>query len=479
MANQKISDRTLASSLTGTEKIPIGVTGNKATTPDQLKTYVDAPATLDDLTDVVITTPSDGQVLTYDSVSGDWVNETPTGGGVASVTGDGVDNTDPDNPVLSYPTPGDIGALATGTAWLLASGGTLTGDNEIVGTGYTLKAVWALAASSTNGYGIWLANNTAATSGNQKIAPSIVLEGQGWRTTATAASRPVRFMTEMIPVQGTSDPSGLVRYRFSINNGAYTNFTTLDSNGIFTSRFLIASNSSSSFQTIFEVNKGSTFPVFRVTQEGRLTSISYGGGFIQNIGYHQYEGFVTLSRSATNQHSSYFKFLPEVICDQADTTMMISALQLVPTFTLTSYTGKSYGIFYSPTLTNNNAPHVAMYHDKGFIQWDSVLSPAQITSNQNDYNPTGFNSGGAPNGASILRLESDAARDITGLVGGVNGRLLIVANFGAFTITLKNEDAGSTAANRFLNTGSTDKILTTNTSTMLWYDGTSSRWRII
>jgi hypothetical protein len=35
---------------------------------------------LDDLTDVVITTPSDGQVLTYDSVSGDWVNETPTGG---------------------------------------------------------------------------------------------------------------------------------------------------------------------------------------------------------------------------------------------------------------------------------------------------------------------------------------------------------------------------------------------------------------
>jgi len=34
-------------------------------------------------------------------------------GTVESVTGDGVDNTDPDNPVLSFPTPGDIGAQAS------------------------------------------------------------------------------------------------------------------------------------------------------------------------------------------------------------------------------------------------------------------------------------------------------------------------------------------------------------------------------
>lgn len=32
-------------------------------------------------------------------------------GTVESVTGDGVDNTDPDNPVLTFPTPGDIGAI--------------------------------------------------------------------------------------------------------------------------------------------------------------------------------------------------------------------------------------------------------------------------------------------------------------------------------------------------------------------------------
>jgi hypothetical protein len=36
---------------------------------------------LDDLTDVTITTPSGGDVLTYDNGTGEWVNAVPTGGG--------------------------------------------------------------------------------------------------------------------------------------------------------------------------------------------------------------------------------------------------------------------------------------------------------------------------------------------------------------------------------------------------------------
>jgi len=44
---------------------------------------------LDDLTDVTITTPSDGEVLTYDNGTGEWVNAAPTGGGGTwgSITG--------------------------------------------------------------------------------------------------------------------------------------------------------------------------------------------------------------------------------------------------------------------------------------------------------------------------------------------------------------------------------------------------------
>jgi hypothetical protein len=425
---------------------------------------------LDDLTDVVITTPSDGQVLTYDS--GNWVNETPTGGGVASVTGDGVDNTDPDNPVLSYPTPSDIGA------WSLANGGTLTGNNVITGTGYTLKKVFnSLGVTQTNGYGLWLANETSAANNSQQLSPSLVLEGRGWKTTATAESQSVKFGTWVTPVQGASNPSATLNFAFSINNNAYLTYTTLTNFGQFTARYLTASNSSSSFQTIFEVNKGSASPVFRITQEGRLTSICITGATVQNTGFHSYSGSTALSFSSTNQHSSFFSFTPTITCSAADTTSRISLWNFSSTWTLTSWTGTTYGFYYNPTLTNNATTHVAYYHGKGFIQWDSVLSPAQITSDQNDYNPTGFTSGGNPEGASILRLESDAMRDITGLVGGVNGRLLIISNVGSNIIRLMDEDAGSAAANRFTIGTTLSLTGTGNKSVMLWYDGISQRWR--
>lgn len=54
-------------------------------------------------------TPADGVTGFYDGSA--WVWGSGGGsGGVESVTGDGVNNTDPLNPVISYPTPGDIGA---------------------------------------------------------------------------------------------------------------------------------------------------------------------------------------------------------------------------------------------------------------------------------------------------------------------------------------------------------------------------------
>lgn len=42
-------------------------------------------ATLSGLTDVTITDPVTGQSLTYDSISGKWVNSTPTTGGGADL----------------------------------------------------------------------------------------------------------------------------------------------------------------------------------------------------------------------------------------------------------------------------------------------------------------------------------------------------------------------------------------------------------
>lgn len=99
-----------------------------------------------------------------------------------------------------------------------------------------------------------------------------------------------------------------------------------------------------------------------------------------------------------------------------------------------------------------------------------VLSPAQIVANQNDYSPTGLS------GAAVLRLSTDASRDITSIAGGVSGRLLVILNVGSFDLVLKNASGSGTAANRLL-LGGSDVTLAADQSATLIYDSTSSRWR--
>jgi hypothetical protein len=98
------------------------------------------------------------------------------------------------------------------------------------------------------------------------------------------------------------------------------------------------------------------------------------------------------------------------------------------------------------------------------------ISPAQITANQNDYNPASLLQ------AAVLRLSSDASRNITGLAGGEDGRVLILENVGSNPIVLTHDDAASTAANRIL-IGESTFTLASNRAVTLWYDATSSRWR--
>lgn len=95
----------------------------------------------------------------------------------------------------------------------------------------------------------------------------------------------------------------------------------------------------------------------------------------------------------------------------------------------------------------------------------------QITSNQNNYNPEGLYT------TAALRVQSDASRNITGLMGGVDGRVIFIRNIGSFDIVLKNQDANSTAEHRF-NFGA-DHTLAPGQTVILNYDLPGLRWRII
>lgn len=96
------------------------------------------------------------------------------------------------------------------------------------------------------------------------------------------------------------------------------------------------------------------------------------------------------------------------------------------------------------------------------------ISPAQITADQDNYNPAGLTS------ASVLRLSTDVSRNITGLTGGVKDRMLAIINVGSNSIVLKNENASSIAGNRFALDA--DLTLAAAQACIVWYDITSSRW---
>lgn len=105
----------------------------------------------------------------------------------------------------------------------------------------------------------------------------------------------------------------------------------------------------------------------------------------------------------------------------------------------------------------------------------SVISPAQIISNQNDYSPT--------NGAnvSIWRLNSDATRSITGIAApaaNASQRKLVLINTGSFSINLVNASGSSAVGNKFTCANGRDYALFPNDQIELVYDTSSAVWRV-
>ena len=80
---------------------------------------------------------------------------------------------------------------------------------------------------------------------------------------------------------------------------------------------------------------------------------------------------------------------------------------------------------------------------------------------------------------SVVRWNGAGALAWSGLTGGTDGRVVFIFNVtAAQTLTLKH-DVTSTAANRFSLPGAADMILSANSGIGIWYDATSSRWRVL
>lgn len=144
---------------------------------------------------------------------------------------------------------------------------TLAGRN-VANTFTVAQVVGLTALGTTSAPGISLTNSTAAAAGAQQVSPSWVLEGQGWKTTATAASQSVKFRGNVLPVQGAANPTGNFLIQSDINNtGSWTtNFQV-------TSAGLISTSSANTLSL-------GTDPTFTQGNSGRPIDLRSTSGFV-------------------------------------------------------------------------------------------------------------------------------------------------------------------------------------------------------
>lgn len=105
-----------------------------------------------------------------------------------------------------------------------------------------------------------------------------------------------------------------------------------------------------------------------------------------------------------------------------------------------------------------------------------VLSPAQITASQNNYNPSDWTI------VSRVRLNLSAAWSLTGWaapVAGLSWHLLTLHNISGFNLTLVHQSASSVAANRFFCPNNANHVVRPNGSVTIEYDPTSAGWRVL
>lgn len=155
-----------------------------------------------------------------------------------------------------------------------------------------------------------------------------------------------------------------------------------------------------------------------------------------------------------------------------------------PSSSGTNYTefrarAQAANLSYTLPDTAGQANDVLTTDANGNLYWtNNILTGAlylgstttsSISSNTNDFNLDG--------NYTLHRISATGNYDITGMAGGVDGRVVIIVNVGSNTITLRFEDNGSQAGNRIIGSGG-NFTMQTNKAVSLVYDGVSQRWRI-
>lgn len=88
-----------------------------------------------------------------------------------------------------------------------------------------------LGTTQTQTSGFAAVNSTPAAVNAQQISGAFRFKGFGWKTTAPAGSQAVESRSWLLPIQGTTSPTSILKWEFSTNGGAYTERFGIGNNG--------------------------------------------------------------------------------------------------------------------------------------------------------------------------------------------------------------------------------------------------------
>lgn len=264
--------------------------------------------------------------------------------------------------------------------------------------------------------------------------------------------------------------------------------------------------------------KGLLLPRMTIAQRSAISSPAIGLFIYQtdgNAGLHYYNGTEWLNpmgwglkgNSATSTATNFLGTTDNVDMifktNSTERLRMLSSGQLLLTggtsagelrFGEPSASGSNYTAFkaqaqsaditYTLPATAGSSGQVLVNDGAGNLTWStpswggtSVGSPSALVipngSTNNDLNPGSGN---------FIRLSGSSSNfDVTGIDGGVDGKILVIYNTGGGHMRLKNENAGSAAENRILTlkAGGGDASTNAQGAITLAYDGTAQRWIVI
>jgi hypothetical protein len=141
--------------------------------------------------------------------------------------------------------------------------------------------------------------------------------------------------------------------------------------------------------------------------------------------------------------------------------------------------GGTFGVTGATTLSSTLAVTGTSAFTGAITPASAALVTTTSTGTQNDFAPSITFSPGV---VSTLRCNNASLLTISGITGGADGAILRVITVGAGDVAITDQDAGSTAANRFMSDGAVTLLLAAGSRGAIAefiYDGTTARWRCI